>query len=102
VAVEFLLSYLITRSGITRRDPNRRLNAIENLIALQVQQWRPLAPIAAQRDLYMAEITRDALLEWVVAGVIIPDTLARRLDAYRSNSVILGRVGRGRIRLIVA
>ena len=100
--MEFLLSFLIARSGITRCDPERRLNAIENLMSLQAQRWRPFAPIAPERDLLMAEVTRDALLEWVVAGVKVPYTVARRVDVYRSGSVILGTVQRGWIRLVVA
>ena len=102
MAVEFFLPYLISCSGITRRNPERRLNAIENLMSFHVQQWRPFAPIAPERDLFMAEATRDALLEWVVAGVKVPYTVARRVDVYRSGSVILGTVQRGWIRLVVA
>ena len=77
------------------------MNAIENLMTLQVQRWRPFASIVPERDLLMAEVTRDALLEWVVARVGVPDTVARRLDAYRSSSVILGTVKPGWIRLVV-
>ena len=69
-------------------------------MSIQVQQWRPFAPIEPERDLLMAESTRDALLEWVVAGLGVPDTMARRLDAYRSSSVILGTVRAGWIRLV--
>ena len=102
LAVEFLLSYLVARSGITRRDPERRLNAIENLMALQVQQWRPFAPIASERDVFMAEVTRDVLLEWVEAGAGVSERVTRRLDAYRSAPVILGTVRPGWIRFVVA
>ena len=102
MAVEFLLPYLISCSGITRRNPERRLNAIENLMSIQAKQWRPFAPIEPERDLLMAESTRDALLEWVLAGLEVPDTLARRLDAYRSSSVILGTVKPGWILLVVS
>ena len=102
MAVEFLLPYLISCSGITRRNPERRLNAIENLMSIQVRQWRPFAPIEPERDLLMAESTRDALLEWVVAGRGVPDTVARRLDAYQSKPVILGTIQPGWIRLVLA
>ena len=101
-AVEFLLSHLIARSGITRRDPECRLNAIENLMSLQVQRWRPLAAIAPESELLMAEITRDALFEWVLAGARVQDSTARRLDAYLSTAVICGTVRPGWIRLVVA
>jgi len=99
VAVEFLLSYLIARSGITRRDPERRLNAIENLMSLQVQRWRPLAMIEPERELLMAEGTRDELVKWIVAGARVQDQTPRRLRAYLSSAVICGTVRLGWIRL---
>ena len=99
MAVEFLLSYLIARSGITRRDPERRLNAIENLMSLQVQRSRPLAMIEPERELLMAEGTRDELVKWIVAGARVQDQTPRRLRAYLSSAVICGTVRLGWIRL---
>jgi len=102
ITIDFLLSYLIGRSAITRRDPERRLNAIENLMSLQAQRWRPLAPIAPERDILMAEVTRDSLVEWVLAGARVQDAVGRRFDAYMSTTVICGTVRPGWIRLLVA
>jgi len=48
----------------------------------------------------MAEVTRDALLEWVVTGARVQEATARRLDAYLSTPVICETVKSGWIRLV--
>lgn len=60
--LEFDLSFVIERCGVTNGDPVRRLNGIENTAAALARRWRDDVPLAPARELRMSDETRQALL----------------------------------------
>lgn len=99
--LDVALPWLIKNSRITNGDPARRLNSIENQLALLVRQWRPFAPIDVERELRMSDVTRDQLLAWVEERERAGFCLLRRLVTYASGAVSEPSVPTGLIRIVL-
>lgn len=102
VALAFRLGYVIDRSQITHASAVRRLNGIENIIALLVQRWRPFAPVDPAREIRMAASTRAALRGWVEEMVPYPRARSERFVPYCVDSVIDEGVPPGWVELNLA
>jgi hypothetical protein len=99
--VEFSLVFLIERSEIVAGGPDRRLNAIENLLMLLSRKWRGAQPIRPRQELRMATDTRDQFIVWVSATGAVDGHTRGRLDLYRGNGLILEDVPSGLLRILL-
>ena len=99
--IEFDLTFLICRSGLTQPSPARRLNAIENLLWLMADRFRGRQLIVPSRDLRMSERTRESLSAWVQEKELASGDAATRLAGYASSTAEGHDVPDGRIRLLL-
>jgi hypothetical protein len=98
--LEVSLQFVIERSGIIEGGADRRLNAIQNLLARLTERWRGERRIEPRRDVRMSAATRDALVQWVMARSA--DLSSReRLAAYQSPAVIDEEVPAGLLRIFI-
>jgi hypothetical protein len=100
---DFALPFLIDRCALRQPRADRRLNAIENILATLTRSWRRGQPIIhPATDLRMSTSTCDALLDWVRQAQ--PDGgLARsRILVYQSAPVIDPTVPDGWLRVLLA
>jgi hypothetical protein len=101
--VDFALPFVLAQYPLRYAPAHRRLNAIENILALLSRPWRPGAPVIRHAaELRLSAATRDALLQWVRADE--PDGgLARsRLLVYQSPALIDDAVPDGWLRLLLS
>ena len=82
--------------------PERRLNAIENIMCNLASAWRPIHPINPAIELRMSESTRDALVAWCEEREFAMGGAGLRLHVYRSDAVVDATVPEGWIRLMAA
>jgi len=102
LSIEARLDWLIVEGRIVLGAPERRLNAIKNVMCNLASGWRPIHPIDPAIELRMSERTRDALGAWVEARELAIDEAGLRLEVYRSDAVLDATVPEGWIRLNAA
>ena len=96
--IEVRLSWLLAKSGITQPRPDRRLSAVENLLSALAQRWGGSMLLVPEREVQMAEGTRDELLSWVEASEEANDHTRTRIAIYASGALIEDSVPDGWIR----
>lgn len=101
VHVEFALSHLIEHSRIRNANAGRRLNGIENTIGALSAEWREWRPLVPEREIRMAESTRDALIAWLTVSEAQGSELTARLTPYTSGAILDERVSDGWVRLLL-
>jgi hypothetical protein len=99
IYLEFDLRFLIERCGVTVSLPERRLNGLENVMAMLAKEWRGIRPLDPSRELRMSYSTRRAVLDWVEAAEPARGTAAQRLTAY--EDVVDASVPEGWVRLLL-
>jgi hypothetical protein len=95
--IEAKLDWVIARSGVAFGPPNRRLNAVENILTSLAHPPRPIDPAS---ELRMCEATRDALLAWLKAKEPGAEDVLARLVVYQSDVVIDANVPQGWMRIM--
>jgi hypothetical protein len=63
-----ILDWLILQTGIVKSLADRRLNAIENLLAWLTTQWQGPSPIDVARDVRLSPLTLSDLCSWLSKG----------------------------------
>lgn len=96
--IDFALGFVIAQAQITQPFAHRRLNAFENTVTALARQWRPRLPLVPDREIRMADETREALLAWIEAEEPGRGHTLQRLAVYAA-SVTDGSVPEGWVRL---
>jgi hypothetical protein len=101
--VEFRLDWPIALSQLENATPDRRLNAIENLVTALSRSWRRADhAIKPARDLRLSRATYKALAAWVELREPAVGGARVRLADYASGCVVDDRlVTEGWLKLII-
>lgn len=102
IALDVSLDWLIAATKLRGSIAKRRLNGIENVLALLAKRWRsPTQPIHPHRELRMCEETTLRLLAWVDVENTEDGSTVERLTVYASGALTDASVPVGWVRLLV-
>jgi hypothetical protein len=95
------LDWIIARAAIQAGATERRINALENAMALIAERWRYFGPIVTVRDVRVSETTQGRLLAWLDASDSIDPAAEKRLLPYASTAIVSSDVPDGFVRLLL-
>src|SRR5918993_1270195 len=97
--VDYLLRFVIDRSGVQESQASGRLDAIERTLVALTRPWRADSPLAPARELRMSGDTLDTLLAWIENGDQPQMPEIERLGVYASGAVTDRSVPDGWVRI---
>src|SRR5215204_2479805 len=100
--VDYLLRFVIDRSGVQNDQVSGRLDAIERTLVALTRPWRADSPLAPARELRMSSDTLDTLLSWIENGDQPQTPEIERLGVYASGAVTDRSVPDGWVRIRLA
>ena len=65
VSLDVRLDWLTLQTGMVKSLADRRLNALENLLAMVTQQWRGSDPVDVAREVRLSTPTLGELHTWL-------------------------------------
>jgi hypothetical protein len=101
IHVEFRLDWIIQLARLDKASPERRLNALANLLTALTQRWRADALPISYRDLKLSAKTCRGLSHWIqLRGPAVGDAEAR-LRSFTTGEVADELVPDGWIRVLL-
>jgi hypothetical protein len=100
VSLDVRLAWLILQTGMVTSSADRRLNAIENLLASLSVQWRGSRPTDAALEIRLSPATLDELCTWLCKRGNPDARTTQRLKVY--SSARDGLVPDGWLRLLIS
>ena len=84
LSLDVRLDWLILQTGMVKSPADRRLNAIENLLAELTKQWRRPEPMDVGREIRLSPATLCELCSWLSRRGNPDSRTAQRLKLYSS------------------
>jgi len=99
IHAEFRLDWLVRVARLANATPDRRLNAVENLLSALTQPWSEGGTLVPTRDIRLSPRTARALATWVQRRAPAVNRARERLLAITTGETVDNAVPDGWIRV---